>query len=169
MDKGRAIRCFDYVNHPYARVCEALIENAPAVFQKATKLAETRVGDVASELRVQVGTLEVGTDITIAVRGVEDIPGRRSWESVTKLRLEWQSARAPRWFPLMQAELSVYPLTATETQLDFLGHYEPPLGVLGSAIDAAVGHRIAEAAVHRFVVDVADYLRRTLSRPPAGA
>ena len=79
------------------------------------------------------------------------------------MRLEWQSARAPRWFPLMKAELAIYPLTATETQLDFLGHYEPPLGWLGSAIDAAVGHRIAEAAVHRFVVDVADYLRRTIS------
>ena len=67
----------------------------------------------------------------------------------------------------MQAELSIYPLTASETQLDFRGQYEPPLGVLGSAIDAAVGHRIAEAAVHRFVGDVADYLRRTLSQPPA--
>jgi hypothetical protein len=167
MDKGRVIRCFDYVNHPYARVCEALTKNAPAVFQKATTVAETRADDVASQLRVQVGSLEVGTDITIVVRGVEDIPGKRSWESVTKVRLEWQSTRAPRWFPLMQAELSIYPLTTTETQLDFLGHYEPPLGVVGSAIDAAVGHRIAEAAVHRFVDDVAEYLRRTLSHPSA--
>lgn len=167
MDKGRVIRCFDYVNHPYARVREALTQNAPAVFQKATTVAETRAGEVASELRVQVGTLEVATDITIVVQGVEDIPGRGSWDSVSKLRLQWQSARAPRWFPLMQAELSIYPLTATETQLDFQGHYEPPLGVLGSAIDAAVGHRIAEAAVHRFVDNVAEYLRRTISRPPA--
>ena len=166
MDKGRVVRCFDYVNHPYAQVREALTKNAPAVFQEATKVAATRAGDVGSQLRVQVGTLEVGTDITIVVHEVEDVPGRRSWDSLTKLRLEWQSARAPRWFPLMRAELSVYPLTATETQLDFLGHYEPPLGVLGSAIDAAVGHRIAEAAVHRFVSDVADYLRRSIPRPP---
>jgi hypothetical protein len=167
MDKGRSIRCFDYVNHPYARVRETLTTNAPAVFQKATKVAQTRAGDVASELRVQVGTLEVGTDVTIVVHGVADIPGQRSSDSVTTLRLEWQSTRAPRWFPLMQAELSIYPLTASETQLDFRGQYDPPLGVLGSAIDAAVGHRIAEAAVHRFVGDVADYLRRTLSHPPA--
>lgn len=163
MDKGRMIRCFDYVNHPYAQVREALTKNAPAVFQKATRIAETRAGDVASELRVQVGTLEVGTDITIVIHDVEDAPGRRSSDTATRMRLEWQSARAPRWFPLMKAELAIYPLTATETQLDFLGHYEPPLGWLGSAIDAAVGHRIAEAAVHRFVVDVADYLRRTIS------
>ena len=165
MDRGRSIRCFDYVNHPYPRVREALTRNAPAVFQKATKVAETRAGDVASELRVQVGSLEIGTDIAISVQSVEEVPGQRSWDSVTKLHLEWQSAKAPGWFPLMQAELSLYPLTTTETQLDFFGRYEPPLGVLGSAIDAAVGHRIAEAAVHRFVGDVAEYLRKTLATP----
>jgi len=165
MDRGRFIRCFDYVNHPYPRVREALTSDALAIFQKATKVAEARAGDVASELRVQLGSLEVGTDITIALRGVEDVPGPQ--DPATKLRLEWQSARAPRWFPLMEAELAVYPLTSTETQLDFSGTYEPPLGVLGTAIDAAVGHRIAEAAVHRFVSDVADYLRRTLGGPRA--
>jgi hypothetical protein len=63
----------------------------------------------------------------------------------------------------MSAELSVYPLTSTETQLDFLGHYEPPLSVLGGAIDAMVGHRIAEASVHRFIADIAQYLRHHLS------
>ena len=59
----------------------------------------------------------------------------------------------------MNAELSVYPLTPTETQLDFLGRYEPPLGILGGALDAMVGHHIAQASVHRFVTDVAKYLR----------
>jgi hypothetical protein len=62
----------------------------------------------------------------------------------------------------MSAELSIYPLTATETQLDFLGRYEPPLGAVGGAVDAVVGHRIAEASVHRFLSDVAAYLRRSL-------
>jgi hypothetical protein len=62
----------------------------------------------------------------------------------------------------MKAELSIYPLTATETQLDFRGFYEPPFGTLGKAVDAMVGHRIAEVSVDRFVNDVAGYLRRTL-------
>jgi hypothetical protein len=62
----------------------------------------------------------------------------------------------------MHAELSVYPLTATETQLDFSGDYEPPFGILGNAVNAIVGHRIAEASVHRFVTEVAEYLRSTL-------
>jgi hypothetical protein len=45
-----------------------------------------------------------------------------------------------------------YPLTATETQLDFWGIYEPPLGAVGKAMNAIIGHRIAEASVHRFIV-----------------
>jgi hypothetical protein len=63
----------------------------------------------------------------------------------------------------MKAELSVYPLTRTETQLDFAGLYEPPLGTVGKAVNAIVGHRIAEVSVHRFVSDVAGYLRQTLA------
>jgi hypothetical protein len=64
----------------------------------------------------------------------------------------------------MNGELSIYPLTATETQLDFVGLYEPPLGALGKAVNAIVGHRIAEVSVHRFVNDVAEHLRQVLRR-----
>jgi hypothetical protein len=64
----------------------------------------------------------------------------------------------------MRAELDIYPLTATETQLDFFGLYEAPLGAMGKALNAMVGHRIAEVAVHRFVSDVAGYLRETLNK-----
>ena len=66
----------------------------------------------------------------------------------------------PRLFPLMEGELSIYPLTSTETQLDFSGVYKPPFGPVGKTMNAIVGHRIAEASVHRFVDDVAGYLRQ---------
>lgn len=166
MSKDRPIRCFDYVNHPYERVRDALGKDALAVFRNATMVAASRAHSVASELRVQLGSIEVGTEIAISVQAAEEHPGERKSSSITRLRLEWEAARTPRLFPMMRAELALYPLTATETQLDFSGRYEPPLGVLGSAVDAVVGHRIAEASVHRFVSDVADYLRKTLARPP---
>src|SRR6476660_9150106 len=78
---------------------------------------------------------------------------------VTRIPIAWSAAQRAILFPIMNAELSVYPLTETETQLDFLGRYEPPLGIVGDALDATVGHRIAEASVHRLVADVANYLR----------
>jgi hypothetical protein len=83
--------------------------------------------------------------------------------AVTCVQLEWEAATMPGLFPLMKAELAIYPLTATETQLDFSGFYEPPLGALGKAVDAIAGYRIAEVSVHRFVSDVAEYLRKALA------
>jgi hypothetical protein len=47
--------------------------------------------------------------------------------------------------------------------LDFLGFYELPFGAVGKAMNAIVGHRIAEVSVHRFISDVAGYLRRALA------
>lgn len=38
-DKRREIRCYDYVNHPYESVRDALKQNALTVFQSATKTA----------------------------------------------------------------------------------------------------------------------------------
>jgi hypothetical protein len=39
----------------------------------------------------------------------------------------------------MRAALSLYALTATETQLDLEGDYQPPLGPLGRVVDAGRG------------------------------
>jgi hypothetical protein len=32
MSKGREIRCYDYVNHPYAQVRDALSNDGPGLF-----------------------------------------------------------------------------------------------------------------------------------------
>ena len=161
MSKGTEIRCYDYVNHPYDRVRDTLKHDALAVFQSATKAAVSRLESVAAELHVDLGGVGVKKDITISVKNVEEKVDAMSTPS-TRLALEWEAASQPGWFPMMKANLSVYPLTGTETQLDFWGSYEPPFGTVGKAINAVAGHRIAEASVHRFIDDVAAYLRRAL-------
>lgn len=163
MDTGREIRCYDYVNQPYERVRDVLKQNAVAVFQSATKTAASRAQSIASELRVDFGGIGVKTDIKIAVKSVEEKVNDALSLPTTRLQLEWEAATMPRLFPLMRGELSVYPLTATETQLDFSGVYEPPFGAVGKTMNAIVGYRIAEVSVHRFVSDVAGYLQQTLS------
>ena len=163
MSKGRKIHCYDYVNHPYEQVRSALSKDAPGVFQSATKAAASRAQSIASQLRIDIGGIGVEADIQVSVKDVEVRPSRAMSGPVTRLQLEWEASRMANLFPLMKADLSIYPITATETQLDFDGFYEPPLGPLGKAMNAIVGHRIAEVCVHRFVNDVAEYLRKTLS------
>jgi len=162
MSKGREIRCYDYVNHPYEQVRDALSKDALAVFQSATKAAASRARSIASELRVEMGGIGVQADIIISIKKIDEKVSEPMGGPVTRLQLEWESAKIPSLFPLMKADLSIYPLTGTETQLDFSGVYEPPLGTLGKAVNAIVGHRIAEVSVHRFVSDVAGLLRQTL-------
>jgi hypothetical protein len=156
------IRSYDYVNHPYERVRDALVADPASVFSAATRAAAARARSVAAALHVTVGSLEVSAEIALAVGAIEEEDSNGYASKITRIPISWQAAERARLFPLMDAELSVYALTATETQLDFLGHYEPPLGVVGGAFNAIVGHRVAEASVHRFVTDVAEYLRERL-------
>jgi hypothetical protein len=148
-----------YVNRPYEAVRTTLSADALSVFRNATKAAAHRANTLASELRVNIAGIEVGTDININVRSVETLEPTASMPNRTRIVLEWEAAKMPRMFPFMQAELLVYPLTATETQLDLQGNYDPPLGLVGSVLDAAVGHRIAEASVQQFIKNVAAFLR----------
>jgi hypothetical protein len=164
MSKGKTIHFYDYVNHPYEKVSEALKVNTLAVFQNATKTAAKRAKDVSSELYMNIGGIEVGTDIAISVKNFESRPKEGTSPQKTIINLEWAASKRPKLFPVMKAELAIYPLTATETQLDLLGNYEVPLGNLGEVLDTVVGHRVVEASIHRFINDVAAYLRTELSK-----
>jgi hypothetical protein len=155
---SKDIRCYDYVNHPYGQVRDALKTDALAVFRAATKAAASRAESVAAELRLDLGGISIGTDISIAITGT----GENADGQSMSLRLEREAAKLPELFPLMKAELQIYPLTRTETQLDFSGTYEPPMGAVGEMLNAVAGHRIADVSVHRFVSEVAAHLRRTL-------
>lgn len=159
---SQTIRCYDYVNHRYEAVRDALAKDPVAVFRAATKSASSRAETVAVALRVDVAGVEIAKDVVVAVKRVAEEPGKAKKPQRTVIELEWEAAKSPRLFPFMKAELAIYPLTATETQLDLLGQYEPPLGALGKALDSLVGHRIAEACVHRLLEDVAQHLRKTL-------
>ena len=165
MGKDKTIRVYDYINHPYDAVRKKLSVEALDVFRNATKVAALRAKSVASELHINFAGIEVGTDISISVKSIEDQPKTISSPPMTKIQLEWEAANMPRLFPFMRAELSVYPLTATETQLDLSGNYEPPFGVVGNVIDSVLGHRIAEASVHQFIKDIAVHLRSELGKP----
>ena len=162
MSERRAIRAYDYVNHPYEPVRDALRADPGAIFRRATKVAEDRSEAVAASLSVNLAGLEVRKGIAITVGDMEETqPGGPSTRVFT-VAVEWQAETSPGLFPQMHGELRVYPLSPTETQVELVGKYDPPMGVLGSVLDAAAGHRLAEASVHRFVKDVVEHLRASV-------
>jgi len=160
----KTIRCYDYVNQPYDQVCEALRSKSNSVFHAATLSAESRAGEVAAGLHVKVVGFDVTKNVEIHIKSYTEIETNNG-KKMTIL-LEWQAAQNAGMFPSMTAHLDIYPITKTETQLDFNGEYEPPMGLMGKAIDAVLGHRIAEASVHQFVEEVAAYLRKNTPTAP---
>lgn len=165
MGSRRTIRAYDYVERPYDSVRDALHDDALSIFQRATKAAEGRSEALVLALGVDLTGIEMSKDIEITIRGFDERKTSPECDltRVTQVELEWQGSSAPGFFPAMTADLNIYPLSHTETQLELVGTYEPPMEVLGEALDAAVGHRIAEASVCRFVQAVAERLRADLA------
>jgi hypothetical protein len=162
MSKRHQVRSYEYVNHPYERVRAALVGDARRVFRSATRAAASRADDLAAKLEVRIAGVDVGREIEIDVGVAHEVKAIALRPTRTVIPIEWKAAERPGLFPQMKGQLEIYALTATETQLDFSGEYDPPLGVVGDAVDAAIGHRVAEASVHRFVAGVGAYLRETL-------
>ena len=162
MRNPREIRTYDYVNHPYEGVRDRLLDDPLPTFREATHAARDRAHVVAAALRVNIAGVDLGKEVSITVGTHVESPAELGKQPSTRIPIQWEAASGPRLFPLMKGELTLYPITATETQLDFGGTYEPPMGALGGVLDAVVGHRIAEASIHRFLSDVAHYLRSTM-------
>jgi hypothetical protein len=159
----REVRAFDYVNQPYEPVRDLIMKDAAKIFGTASQVAEARAGEIIASLSIDLKGVKVSKDIAIKVGAIREEPGPKL-SHVTHVQLEWAAAGSPGLFPVMKADVAIYPLSPTETQIDFSGKYEPPLGLFGGAMDAAVGHRMAEASVHRFVVAVVERLRQEAAK-----
>ncbi|MDX1622145.1 MAG: hypothetical protein R3320_14205 [Nitriliruptorales bacterium] len=155
----RNLYTYTYVRRPFDDVARLLAEDPSRILQPATERAAGEARTLRSELSVELGRFEVGRDITIEVGEFEPL----SMLAVA-LPLRWEAETAEALFPSMEAtlELQALSLRSPLTQLTLIGSYEPPLGLLGAAGDALLGKRVAEAAVHRFVCDVADRIELAL-------
>jgi hypothetical protein len=165
MAESREVRCYDYVTVPYERVRDLLRSDASTIFSRATTNAADRARELMATLRVNVGPVEVGVDVQLRISGITD-ETTATGDPRTRLDFTWQAAQGAGFFPTMDATLSVYPLSSRETQLDLHGRYRPPLGTVGNALDAAVGHRVAEATLLRLLRDVRTVIITELGAGP---
>lgn len=87
----------------------------------------------------------------------------------TILPMKWKPSSAWPLFPELDADLEVASLGPSRTQLSINARYTPPLGRLGSVIDRALLHRVAEATVKDFVDRVGAALERDADAVTAAA
>ncbi len=160
------LRFYGYVDRPYEAVRSLLRDRAPEVLQRATNTATERAHGIAARLRVEAAGVVVGVNVRLEIARRPEETGVAGLPPVSHFGLSWKAAEGAGLFPSMSADLAVSPMTSAETLVEFEGTYDPPLGRVGQAFDAVVGHRIAEVAVHRFVEDVIEEIRREVPKAP---
>ena len=164
MAESPEVRCYEYVSVPHEQVGDLLRSDAMTIFSRATASAADRARKLVATLRLNVGPVEVGVDVRFQITLIADELSATG-EPRTRLDFTWEAAQGAGFFPTMEATLSAYPLSPGETQLDLHGRYRPPLGTVGTAVDVAVGHRIAEATVQRFLRDVRTEVLTSIASP----
>jgi len=158
MSGPRGLRFQEQVDRSYGAIRDLLHREPLAVLQRATTSAVPRTNVPVATLHAQVGGVEIGVDVRVRITRTRDQP-HPSGAPVTRLDLSLEATSAPALFPAMLAELSARPVSARETLLELDGNYWLPFGALGNAIDAAVGHRVAEPVVRRLLADLAAQIR----------
>ncbi|HVJ94320.1 MAG TPA: hypothetical protein VM580_31245 [Labilithrix sp.] len=159
---SRELHCYEYVKVPFHEVRELLTHSGVELFSRATQAATGRARSLASSLKFSVAGFEIGRQVVIRVTGVHPYPeGEHLSSNAIRLDLEWHAESSKLLFPAMRASLLASAF-GDETRLDLRGTYDPPGGILGSAADLLLGHRIAEASVHRFLDELASRLCQEL-------
>ena len=158
MNQLREIHTCAFVNHPYERVSEVLRRDPVGLIQRANVHAVARGRELIGALRESLGGVEVDREFVVELKSIaeekEVMLGPR-----TRLCLSWRASHHPHLLPTMDGTLDVLTLGPNEAQLDFVGSYRPAHGMVGVAVDKTIGHRILDAAVHRFVESIAERLR----------
>lgn len=97
---------------------------------------------------------------------IELRPPLRISSSKTILPMSWEATGPRGLFPTFDADIEVAALGPSRTQLSISARYRPPLGAIGRAIDRALMHRVAEAAVKDFLDRVGETLLVRIPAPP---
>jgi hypothetical protein len=150
------VRDYAYVDAPAAMVQQRLVQGAGSWLGSAAAHA----ADVGNDVRVRLGPR--GLDGTVSKEIVVHTGDPVCRPSATVIPLTWRASGSSALFPIFHGDLEVAPLGEQRTQLSLWGHYDPPLGALGIAVDKVVMHRVAEASVRAFLRDVAAVLTEQL-------
>jgi hypothetical protein len=138
---------------------ERVVLDGPETWLPTLATSANHRGD---RLLAEVG---FGDDVRIARTVAISVGTPTRMPSKTVIPLGW-SASGAGMFPALDADLEIAPLENGRCQLAISARYEPPLGVVGRAIDRAVLARVAEATLKDFLDRVRDSIGRQLSDAP---
>ena len=147
------VRYYLEIGLPVAEVGRPLFADPASWVPGIAKEADDRAQWLLAEVGFEVGpTHRVDKEVEIHI-GAPRVVG-----SKTQLPITWTARGGERLFPQLDADIEVAPLGANRTQLSISARYKPPLGAVGSALDKALLHRVAEATIKDFLDRAAERL-----------
>jgi hypothetical protein len=130
---------------PVAKV-EQVLAGSPAGWLSAMAGEAQARGD---GLLGEIGVGPLGLRLRRQVRIQLGEPVR--FPSMTSLPLTWEPVGLDGLLPRLDANLELGSLGEDRTQLAISARYQPPLGVVGRAVDRVLFHRVAEATLKDFL------------------
>lgn len=140
---------YTYIDAPAAAVRATLLEDSGAWIDSLATHA-TAAGDA---LRIRLGPK--GTHGPVSKRIEVHVGQPVARDAATLIPLTWQATGATALFPVFTGDIEIAAIGGAETQLSIWGHYDPPLGPIGEALDRFGLHRVAQASVRAFLLDLA--------------
>lgn len=144
LNRERGLRC------PYVR--------AIAYFDRYLNRLPSSERGAGRDLRLRVGLSTLGLSGELALdRDVlatfEPLPASKGLEH--GVSIGWTPA-GDAAFPTFRGTLTIGAATPKSSVVKLDGDYEPPLGVLGKAFDAAIGHKIAESTADELLKTICE-------------
>jgi hypothetical protein len=82
----------------------------------------------------------------------------RELSQTTTVPIVWTPTALDRLLPTLEADLQLSHLDGTFSRLSVNGRYRPPLATIGLTIDRLALHRVAEASLRKFLLEVEEAL-----------
>ena len=158
---ARPLYAYAYADVPYDDAIAMLAEDPEGLLQSATDVSMRHADRVVANLHVDVGGFDLSRDVVVAIGAFDPVEQLRG-----VLPIAWRAAEGHVLFPTVDGTLEVAAMSLHPpmVQVTLCGSYEPPLGPLGRVVDRTIARRISEAAIHRFVHDVAERLQALVAR-----
>jgi len=142
------VQDFQLIDRPYPQVAGDLRVDPGAVLAQSIGPAS----EASEHLRTRVGPASWPALLT---RTVELHLGLlRPFRDGLIVAFSWDSPHACSVLPHLDADLEIAPFGVERTEAILRGRYQAPGGVIGRGVDEAVLHRIAEATLRSFLVEV---------------
>jgi hypothetical protein len=130
---------------PFAEAERQLLDDPASWMPGIAGEADARGEDLLVEVGFGPDGLRIRRDVAVTVGEAVVYPSK------TSVPIRWHCVSAGALFPALDGDVEVGPMGPERSQLAISARYAPPGGVVGSAIDRALLHRVAEATVKDFL------------------